>query len=128
MQNSSKRETQPQPDQFDRDLHPTGAAGQNERAPADAEVGMRTAYDVKPLHRALNGISDDVLREVPVLPEGTRLQQGATYLNLSDPTDGEFTATGDMQVGPGDAYVPKAEVPYTAYNLLRGISDPERTT
>ena len=74
MTNSSKREDAKQPDEFDRDLHPNLSAGQNEQAPADAETGRRTAYDVRHLHRALSGISDDELRGVPVLPAGARLQ------------------------------------------------------
>ena len=128
MANSSKREDATQPDDFDRDLRPNASAGQNELAPADAETGGGTAYDIRHLHRALTNIADDELRAVPVLPAGARLQQGATYLDLRNPDKGEFTATGDMQAGPDDAYVPKAEVPYTTYNRLRGIQDPQRTT
>jgi len=42
----------------------------------------RTAYEVKAVHRQLNDLTDDELKTVPILPEGTRLQQGATYIDL----------------------------------------------
>lgn len=93
---------------------------------ADGERGIRTAFDVKPLHRRLEGMEDDELRRIPVLPEGTRLQQGATYLDLRDAGRDEFTATGDMRAGADDALVPKDEVPYPTWNRLRGIDDPQR--
>lgn len=128
MENSSKRKDAHQPDQYDRDLHPNLRAGQHEQAPADSETGVRTAYDVKNIHRGLDGFSDDELRTVPILTPGARLQQGATYLDLTDPERAEITATGDMEAGPANAYVPKTEVPYPTYNRLRGIDDPTRTT
>jgi hypothetical protein len=128
MGDSSKRADARQPDEFDRDLHPNRSAGQNEQAPADGETGSRTAYDMRHLHRALSEISDDELRAVPVLPAGARLQQGATYLKLEAAEPREITATGDMEVGLNEVYVPKAEVPYMTYNRLRGIEDPRRTT
>ena len=128
MADSSKRETQSQADQYDRDLHPNRGAGQNAQAAADAEVGLQTAYDVKHVHRALSDLTDDELKTIPVLPMGARLQQGGTYLDLMNPGRGEITAEGDMTAITGTAYVPKAEVPYPTYNKLRGITDPVRTT
>lgn len=62
-----------------------------------------------------------------MLPEGTPLQQGATYINLREPERGEITAMGGMHAAAGDAYVPKDGVPYPTWNRLRGIDDPERT-
>jgi hypothetical protein len=114
-------------DEFDRDLHPDPFAGQNIGTDTDREVGLRSAYDVKSIHRALGGMSDDELKQVPILPEGQRLRQGATYLDLRDPARGELTATGDMAAERGSAYVAKDQVPYETWNRLRGIDDPRRT-
>lgn len=115
------------PDEWERDLNPNRMEGQNVGPlSSERERRLRTAFDVKPLHRAMRDWPDEDLKRVPVLEEGTRLQQGATYLNLREPERGEFTAMGDMAAGPGDAYVPKDEVPYPTWNRLRGIDDPER--
>lgn len=116
------------PGEWERDLNPDHMAGQNvgERS-ADREQGLRTAYDEKPLHRRLGEWEDDDLKQIPILPEGQRLQQGATYLDLQQLDRGEFTAMGEMAAGPENAYVPKDEVPYSIWNRLRGVDDPERT-
>lgn len=116
------------PPEWERDLNPDHMAGQNVGGRADdREQGLRTAYDVKPLHRRMNEWEDDDLKRIPVLPEGQRLQQGATYLDLAEPERGEFTAMGDMAAGEGNVYVPKDQVPYSLWNRLRGVDDPERT-
>ena len=57
---------------------------------------------------------------------GTRLQQGATYVNLQRLEEGEFTAAGFMEVGPDDWIVPKDEVDYLLWNHLIGVTNPER--
>ncbi|MGI9179298.1 MAG: hypothetical protein ACR2H9_02120 [Longimicrobiaceae bacterium] len=118
---------QKHPDEWQRDLNPDHMAGQNiGQTAADREQGMPTAYDLKSVHRSLQGFQDDDLKQVPVVPQGQRLQQGATYLDLNDSGREEFTATGDMQAGADNCYVPKSEVPYPVWNRLRGIEDPER--
>lgn len=115
-------------DGFDRDLHPDHMAGQNIGPVSDeTQRTLRTAYDVRSIHRSLRDWPDDELKEIPVLGEGTPLQQGAKYINLRDRDAGEITAMGGMRAGPGDAFVPKDEVPYPTWNRLRGIDDPERT-
>jgi hypothetical protein len=86
----------------------------------------RTAYDIKAAHRALSGIADDDLRRIPIMPRGSRLEQGATYLDLRDPEGGEFTATGDQTAEGGHWYVPKTDVPYQIWNQLIGGRNPER--
>lgn len=114
-------------DAWDRELRPDPHAGHNQ-GPVDAfrEIGARTAFDVKAVHRCLRDMPDDELKQVPVLAEGDRLRQGGTYLDLTDPARGEFTASGEMAVGPNDAIVPKDRVPYPTWNRLRGVRDPER--
>ncbi|HEX8694521.1 MAG TPA: hypothetical protein VF746_19010 [Longimicrobium sp.] len=117
------------PPEYQRDLSPDHMAGQNVGNPSgDREVGLRTAFDVKSVHRSLSGLPDDELKQVPILEEGTRLQQGATYLDLAHPERGELTATGDMAAGPENVYVAKDRVPYQTWNRLRGVDDPRRTT
>lgn len=116
------------PPEWKRDLNPDHMAGQNiGPLAADSEQGLRTAFDVKPLHRRLRAWEDDDLKQIPVIPAGHRLQQGATYLDLNDPSCQEFTALGGMEATPRNAYVPKDRVPYTIWNRLRGIDDVERT-
>jgi hypothetical protein len=87
----------------------------------------RTAFDAKDAHGALARFTDDELKQIPILPEGARLEEGATYLDLADPVPTEVTAHGVMEAGKGHLYVAKTEVDYELWNRLRGIDDPERT-
>lgn len=116
------------PEEYRQDLNPNAMAGQNiGRDETQPEKNARTAYDLKPAHRRLADFTDDFLKQITVLHEGSRLQQGATYIDLNDLDRGEFTATGDMQAGPDTWYVPKTEVHYQIWNRLIGVTDPERT-
>lgn len=115
------------PEEWQRDLNPEHMAGQNIGPMAsDREQGLPTAYDLKEVHRSLQGFADDDLKQISVVPQGERLQQGATYIDLNDPERSEFTATGEMQAGADNYYVPKKEVPYPVWNRLIGVEDPER--
>jgi hypothetical protein len=110
---------QKHPADWQRDLNPNYMAGQNTGGIAEArERSLRTAYDVKGVHRRLRHVSDDVLKQVPILDPGTRLRQAATYLDLHDGR--VFTATGDMEVVAGQQLVPKDGVHYDVWNLLVG--------
>lgn len=110
---------------FEKDLHPNPEAGYNTGQPLPE--GIQTAYDIRDIHRGLPGFTDDELKQVPILPQGTRLKQGATYIDLIAPERLEFKATADMEAGPVNAYVPKSEVPYQIFNRLIGVDNPERT-
>jgi hypothetical protein len=112
------------PEEIERDLNPNRLAGQNIGLPDD----LPNAYDQKELHRTIPEFSDDELKQIRVLPAGGRLKQGATYLDLLDRDRGEFVATGDMEADADHRFVAKNDVPYTLWNRLRGIEDPERTT
>jgi hypothetical protein len=115
-------------DEFDRDLSPDPLAGQNLGPRTDDALrARRTAFDIKPIHRALREWPDEELKAIPVLEEGSPLQQGATYINLADAERNEITAMGTMRVGRGEAFIPKDDVPYATWNRLRGIDSPERT-
>lgn len=116
-------------DQYDRDLDPDGMAGRNVAGQGPDPVhdgNTRTAFDVKAVHSRFNDLNDDELRAIPILPEGTRLQQGATYVDLLGDRR-EITATGDMSTGRGNAYAPKDSVDYQLWNRLIGVTNPERT-
>ena len=115
-------------DEFDRDLNPNPMAGQNiDAAGHHPERRARTAKDVKSIHRRLNDWSDADLDQVPVLPEGARLEQNATYLDIASLQAEEFTATGDMTAEEGQCLVAKSSVPYEIWNRLRGVDDVRRT-
>lgn len=115
---------------WDRDLRPDSSAGQNDGAagihPAKAD-DARTAYDIKGLHRQLDELTDDELKEIPILPAGARLEQNATYVDLRANHCKELTALGNMEAGPENWYVPKKEVDYQLWNRLIGVTNPERT-
>jgi hypothetical protein len=114
------------PEPLQHDLNPHAMAGQNlgigEAQPAKHG---RTAYDVKPVHDRFKHFSDDELKQLRILPVGSRLEQGATYIDLNNLELGEFTATGDMQVGLNHWVVAKKDVPYELWNRLRGIETPQ---
>ena len=112
------------PQEYMRDLNTNPMAGQNIGTPAAAPT--RTAYDIKDAHRRLNHLLDDDLKQIVVQPEGARLKQGATYVDLKDLERGEFTATGDMTAEPENYYVAKDDVHYNLWNLLIGVETPER--
>jgi len=117
------------PPEYQRDLNPEPAAGINygRVGPHPEKDGPRTAYEVKEAHRSLTGLTDDLLKQIPILPNGSRLEQDATYLDLADPNHKEFKATSGMSAQPGSLLVPKSEVDYQLWNRLRGVNDPSRT-
>lgn len=110
------------------DLHPNAPDVQRQNAP-DLEPGKLglTAEAIKTLQRgALRDLTDEQLREIPVLPVGSHLRQGATYLDLNDPQRRPFTAMGGMVAGDDNYYVPKDNIDYTLWNRLTGVTSPER--
>jgi hypothetical protein len=115
------------PEEWRQDLNPDANAGQNYGSAGDARLEAATAYDIKELHNALDGFTADELKRILVLPAGSRLQQGATYIDLSTPDRNEFKAMGNVEAGPGNWFVPKSEVDYQVWNRLIGVTNPERT-
>lgn len=118
----------PQPrDEFYDDLHPQPQAGFNVEGvgPRD-EQDARTAYDLKAAHQRLRRYADDDLKQIPVLPAGSRLLQGATYIDLAVESPTEFTATANMTAGEDNLYIPKSEVDYQLWNRLIGVKNKER--
>jgi hypothetical protein len=116
------------PEEYRRDLNPQANEGQNlSTAGQHPEKSARTAYDIKELHNRMRDYADADLAQIRVLPIGSRLEQGATYIDLNDPEPREFTALGDMAAGPNNYFVPKTEVHYQLWNRLIGVANPERT-
>jgi hypothetical protein len=106
-------------DEWQRDLNPNLNAGQNAGLHASqSEKEVPTAYDIKLLHEYLSEFNDEELKQIPVVPQGCRLKQGATYIDLMDRSRQEFTAMGDMEASRDNYYVPKTEVNYELWNRL----------
>jgi len=95
--------------------------------PEDGSAPRRSARDIPGVHLLLRDYPEEVLAQVPILPEGTRLAEGTTYLDLRDPSRCPFTATADMEAGPNHYYTPKCEVPSGVWCRLIGVLDPART-
>ena len=100
------------------------AAGENGATATEREVEFRTAYDVKEVHRALRDFSDDDLKQIPIVPEGMHLEQGATYVDLAEEPVAELKVNAGVIARPGQFYVPKSRVPYTIWNRLIGEAKP----
>jgi len=113
------------PDRYRHDLNPDPMAGQNHGLHSSGEMGP-SAYDVKDVHRTWRDFSNADLKQIPVLSEGTRLQQGAVYFDLNDPNRGEIKALGNMEAGHANRYVAKNAVPYDLWNALIGVDNPAR--
>src|SRR5438477_8598995 len=66
---------------YQQDMNPEAAAGQNFGliGPHPEKDNPRTAFDVKEAHRQLVGWTDDDLKQIPILPAGSRLEQGAKF-------------------------------------------------
>jgi hypothetical protein len=113
------------PDEWQRDLNPHHLAGQNIGMASDIETrGDRTAFNLRKQGWQPGDLDDNELKQIPLVPEGRRLQQGATYVDLAAGRRQEFTATGDMLATGDHAYVPKDRVPYEIWNRLLNDEKP----
>ena len=116
---------QKHPDEWQSDLNPEHLAGQNIGLDSEhATEREMTAFHLRKRGHDLRGLDDNDLKQVPVLAEGTRLQQGATYVDLTRAEPREFTATANMTAERGHAYAPKDQVPYEVWNRLIGEPKP----
>jgi hypothetical protein len=115
------------PEPWREDLNPAPYAGQNS-GPASQAVydSALSAYDVKAVHDRLRDFSDAELKQIPILRTGTRLEQGAVYVDLQDPRRCPFTARGDMQAEEGSWLVPKSMVDSVLWYRLIGVTNPEQ--
>ena len=127
QQEKTGRATEQQPDEWQQDLNPNPMAGRNVGLEGShPEKDAPNASEIKELHSLLEGYTNNELKQIPVLPQGSRLEQGAKYIDLKNPERKEFTAMGNMEAGADNWYVPKTEVDYQLWNRLTGVQNPER--
>jgi hypothetical protein len=127
MRQNSPGPDQQHPEEWRKDLNSDAGAGVNTRdAGRPGEADSRTAYDLKGLHWRLREFRDDELKQIPVLTRGARLEPGATYLDLRAAAPREFTATGNMEAGPDNWFIPKDRLDYPLWNRISDFTDPAR--
>lgn len=124
----SERLEQPQAhpavaDTFEADLHRNNQAGENS-GPVPMVYGY--AQNIKDLHVRLADLSNEELKSLVLVPEGSRLEQGAKYIDLKHLEEGEFTALANMTAEGDHLYVPKKETDYLLWNRLNQIDNPAR--
>jgi hypothetical protein len=121
------QEEQRHPGEWEGDLNPQRMQGQNFRSPpVRSDPHARTAADIKALIGKLTEFTGDQLAEIPIVPVGARLKQGAVYLDLRHPAPVPFTATGEMIAEEVHYYTPKAEVPYEYWTRLVEVLSPSK--
>jgi hypothetical protein len=116
-------------DEWQQDLNPQPMAGINhglQGTHPEKAAETATAYEIKDLHRRMTDYTNDELKQIVILPTGSRLEQGAKYIDLQRPEQGEFTAMGNMTTTKENWYVPKTEIDYQLWNRLSGVQNPER--
>ena len=74
--------------------------------------------DLDVLAGRLDNFSRDELAQIPIIPVGTKLKQGAVYLDMRIPAPVPFTATADSGATELNYYTPKAEIPYELWDRL----------
>lgn len=78
------------------------------------------AADDKALVDELPELTGAELDRLPVLEQGTRLEQGSTYYDLNHRQNGPFKAIGGRKAERGEALIAKSEVDYVLWNRLVG--------
>ncbi len=115
------------PEEYQRDLNPDFMAGQNYGLDGERyEEGAAAAYDYKDIQELLPDWNPAELKQLVIVPEGSRLQQGATYFDLRRPERGEFKARGDMEAPADSRLVPKDRTGYDLWNRLVSLGAPRR--
>jgi hypothetical protein len=105
-----------------------GATSTRTRWPASiTATPLPTVDETNDLYGRLQHFTSDALKQAPALPAGSRLEQGATYIDLAVPEPTESTATGDMEAQRHQRLVLKCAVDYTLWNRLIGVENRERT-
>jgi hypothetical protein len=84
---------------------------------------QRTALEFQREHRVLHDLSPDLLREMPLLDQGTRLERRREYLDLHDPARADFRAEGFETVKPGQRIVARSDVSDVAWAELRAACE-----
>jgi hypothetical protein len=116
---SKPQEQQKHPAEWSDDLNPHRMEGQNIGASSkSSNLLARTAADLDVLAGRLDNFSRDELSQIPIVPVGTKLKQGAVYLDMRIPAPVPFTATADTAATELNYYTPKAEIPYELWDRL----------
>lgn len=121
------QEQQKHPTEWSGDLNPNRMEGQN-IGPSSKRDDLRAnnAADIDVLAGRLNDFSRDELSQIPIVPTGTKLKQGAVYLDMRIPASVPFTATADIKATEMNHYAPKAEIPYDLWDRLVAALEPAR--
>jgi hypothetical protein len=129
LHETAEKQPPPHPEgyDFEQDLEANDFAGGNYglRGPTTVDYG-HTADDIKSLHTTLADLTDDELKNIVIVSQGSRLEQGATYIDLRHLEQGEFVATANMVAGPDNLYVPKKDIGYVLWNRLNQVTNPAR--
>ena len=104
-------------DSFDDNLSGNNRAGQHA---GSHPTRTYSAYDVKALHESMGDFDNSELKRIPILAHGERLEQGAKYLDLSDPSRTVIVAHGATEAQDPHLYVPKSGTDYELWNRLTG--------
>lgn len=80
----------------------------------DAEAGSAE----KDVVNALPELTDDELGRLSILPVGTELDQGGTYLDLNQRKQGTFVVHGARSVEPSERIIAKKTTDYELWNRL----------
>jgi hypothetical protein len=83
----------------------------------------RSGASIKDLHARLADLTNDQLEQLIILPEESRLKQGAKYLDLEHLEQGEFVATAGMTVEPGRYLIAKHDTDYLLWDRLSGVAE-----
>ena len=100
--------------------------GQNIGPSKRNDSGVRTAADITVLAERLDEFTRDELSQIPIVPSGTKLKQGAVYLDMRIPASVPFAATADIKATEMNYYAPKAEIPYQLWNRLVAALGPAK--
>jgi len=111
---------------FDRDLDAHDRTGEDHGENQTLLAGADSADDIKSMHTILADLTDDELKNITILPAGTRLEQGAKYIDLRNLEQGEFVARSNMVADELNAFVPKKETDYLLWNRLNQVANPAR--
>ncbi len=124
-ENSPLYDAQPAAD-FTSDLEAHDRSGEDHGENQTLLAGAIDADEIKSMHTILADLTDDELKNITILPAGTRLEQGAKYIDLRNLERGEFVARSNMVADVGNAFVPKKETDYLLWNRLNQVANPAR--
>ena len=124
-ENAPLYDAQPAAD-FTRDLNAHDRTGEDHGENQTLLPGAISADEIKSMHTILADLTDDELKNITILPAGTRLEQGAKYIDLRHLEQGEFVARSNMVADVDNAYVPKKETDYLLWNRLNQVETPVR--